>query len=202
MKIPPNNPASNNCRVPSGFTIIELLTAMVIGIVVVGGIVTLSVYTAQNYLAMTNYVEMDNQSRNALDNISREVRNASALMSFSTNNPQTLLLTNSLAGTWTKVTYNYDASAGTGTLSLEKSNEGAITLLTECDSFGFQLFNRYPTANLSFYSSTNSVTKKVDAKFCKVINMSWKCSRKILGSKLNTEIVQTAQVVLRNQVTQ
>ena len=32
----------------------------------------------------------------------------------------------------------------------------------------------------------------------KLIDVSWKCSRKIMGEKLNTESVQTAKIVIRN----
>jgi len=40
----------------------------------------------------------------------------------------------------------------------------------------------------------------VDINACKLINMTWKCSRTIFGSKRNTESIQTAQIVLRNKV--
>jgi len=99
------------------------------------------------------------------------------------------------------ITYN----SNSGTLALEKTGEQTQALLTGCDSFSFQLYNRYPDitkTNLSFYVSTNIVNGQLDKRFCKIIDMNWKCSRSILGSKLNTEIVQTAQVVLRNQVSE
>jgi hypothetical protein len=49
-----------------------------------------------------------------------------------------------------------------------------------------------------FFPATNSAGA-YDLSVCKLINMTWKCSRTVLGSKLNTESVQTAQVVLRNK---
>ncbi len=160
--------------------------------------VALTMISSIHFLAMTNYVSMDDQSRNALDQISREVRNASALVSFSTSNPQSLVLTNATLGQTTTLTYD----SATGNLTMSKTGQTIQTLLTGCGAFSFQLFDRYPNTNtFSFYPSTNGVGQ-VTALYCKVIDMNWKCSRNILGSKLNTEIVQTAQVVLRNQVTQ
>ena len=189
--------SSSNNKFSSGFTLVEMMVALGVGVVVIGVISCVTIFTAQNFLATTNYVDMDNQSRNALDNISRNVRNSSALLGFSTNNPQYLLLTNALAGTSSTITY--DANAGT--LTLAKSGEAKRTLLAHCDFFTFQLYNRFPdSGNLSFYRSTNAVNGQLDAQFCKVINLTWRCYRTIRGSKLNTEIVQTAQVVLRNQV--
>ena len=184
----------------SGFTLVEMVISIAVGLVVIASIMTLAIIAAQNFAATANYVQMNDQSRNALDRISREIRNASSLQAFSTNNPQYLVLTNSYRGTSATVTFD----AGTGTLTLAKTGESPLTLLSGCDSFSFQIFNRYPiinSTNITFARSTN-VSSTLDPRFCKVVNMSWKCSRTILGSKLNTEIVQTAQVVLRNQVTE
>jgi len=182
-----------------GFTLVELLVAFALGVMVVGGVCALAIFSAESFLATTNYVQLNNQSRIAVDLVSREIRNATALASFSTNDPQFLLLTNATTGKAATITY--DATARTVTLA--ETGETTQTLLTGCDDFSFQLFNRYPlitSDNVTFYSSTNFTTGQLDAKFCKVINMNWKCSRTIFGSKVNTEFVQTAQVVLRNQV--
>jgi hypothetical protein len=76
------------------------------------------------------------------------------------------------------------------------------SLLTNCDLFSFSLYDRVPnitSTNVSFYGSTNS-SGQVDSSVCKVINFTWKCSRSLLGTKCNTESVQTAQIVLRNKV--
>ncbi|HEX9046563.1 MAG TPA: hypothetical protein VF988_06005 [Verrucomicrobiae bacterium] len=196
MNIAPS--PSPSARQRAAFSLAELLVASAVGIIVVGMIASLAIFSANNLLAVSNYTAMDDQSRNALDKISREIRNATALVDFSNNSPQFLLLTNAQAGTSCKITYD----SGAGTLALQ-SGQTNSTLLTGCDSFSFELFDRYPlvtSTNLSFYYSTNFTTGNLDAKFCKVINMSWKCSRTVLGSKMNTEIVQTAQVVLRNKV--
>lgn len=185
----------------SGFTLVEMFISIAVGLVVIGAIMTLAVISAQNFAATANYVQMNDQSRNALDRISREIRNATALQSFSTNNPQYLVFTNSYHGKSATITFD----AGTGALTLDKTGEPTMSLLSGCDSFSFQIFNRYPIINstsITFARSTNAISNSLDPRFCKVVNMSWKCSRTILGSKLNTEIVQTAQVVLRNQVTE
>jgi type II secretory pathway pseudopilin PulG len=192
-----NIPARANCA--GGFTLIELLVSFGLGVVVIGGVLALSIFSSANFVGTANYVRLNDQSRNAVDQISREIRNATALVSFSTNNPQFLLLTNATLGKSTTVTYN----AASNTVTIAKSGQATQTLLTGCDNFSFQLYDRYPlitSTNISFYSSTNYATGQVDPKFCKVINMNWTCSRTILGSKLNTEFVQTAQVVMRNQV--
>jgi hypothetical protein len=72
--------------------------------------------------------------------------------------------------------------------------------LTECDRWDFELYQRTPKSGGTyvFYPATN-IAGAYDLSICKLIDMTWKCSRTILGSKANTESVQTAQVVLRNK---
>lgn len=186
----------------AGFTLLELLVSVGLGVVVIGVIVSMSIVTSWNYVATYNYVKMEDQSRNALDVINREIRNCTDLLSYSNGTVNTgssfLQLTNDYNNYG--VTLSYDGVAAT--LTMSKTGQSARTLLTQCDNFSFQLFNRVPnisSTNFTFYASTNG-TGAIDATLTKVINMNWKCSRTILGSKLNTEIVQTAQVVLRNKI--
>jgi Tfp pilus assembly protein PilW len=182
----------------TGFTLVEMMVALGVGTAVVGSLVTLSITTSWNYTATANYVQMDDQSRTALDKIGKEIRNSTALLSFTSGSAQTLVFTNANASDSMMLSYNH------GMLRMSKPGQATVTLLTGCDSFSFSLFNRVPLVNgtaFTFYASTNAAGT-VDPTITKVVNMTWKCSRSILGSKLNTEIVQTAQIVLRNKVTE
>jgi hypothetical protein len=87
--------------------------------------------------------------------------------------------------------------SNTRQLQLEKTGTTTRVLLTECDRWDFKLFTRAPNV-----TSTNIVFNPTqDLNACKLIDMSWKCSRTILGQPVNTESVQTAKVVLRNKIT-
>ncbi len=202
MNIYLSNSRPHRLPLSAGFTLLEMLVSVGLGVVVIGVIVSISIVTSWNYVATYNYVKMEDQSRNALDIINREIRNCTDLVSYSNNTNNTassfLKLTNDYANYG--VTLSYDGAADT--LTMAKTGESTRTLLTQCDNFSFQLFNRVPnigSTNFTFYASTNGAGA-IDATLTKVINMNWKCSRTILGSKLNTEIVQTAQVVLRNKI--
>src|SRR5690242_21965349 len=85
MKLKSQNWLSSRMRL-GGFTLAELMISIAVGVVVVGAVAALSVISVQNFAAMSNYVQMNDQSRIALDKISREVRKATALVAFSTNN--------------------------------------------------------------------------------------------------------------------
>jgi hypothetical protein len=66
-------------------------------------------------------------------------------------------------------------------------------LLTNCDFLSFQVYNRIPYTN-SFDHFQAGV-----AENGKLISVTWVCSRTVVGSKLNTESVQTAQIVIRKE---
>lgn len=180
-------------------TLVEVVVTLAISGIVLVSVISLTIFTARGFAMMSNYVNLDQQSRLAVDKLGRIIRNASALTSYSNGSTtKSLTLKDDLSGTTTVITY--DANAGTVITRATKSGVTTTTTnLTECDDWSFTLYNRAPdtgsfATNIVFYSTTN-------AEFCKMIDLSWKCSRKVQALKLNTESVQTAQIVLRNQVT-
>ena len=56
------------------------------------------------------------------------------------------------------------------------------------------MFQRNPIGG-TFDQFTNTLT----AATCKLVQVSWVCSRKILQGKVNTESVQTSKIVIRKQ---
>jgi hypothetical protein len=176
-----------------GFTLIEASVAFGLATLVLAVVASIMVYSARTFSAMGNYVDLDLHSRQALDIISREVRQATAVADCQTNASVCYItLTNADDLSFVKISWNKDAA----TLSLEKTGLDPMVVLTGCDRWKVWLYNRAPninSTNLSFNPATSLAN-------CKLVNMSWKCSRTILGSKLNTESVQTAQIVLRNKV--
>ncbi|MDE3068331.1 MAG: prepilin-type N-terminal cleavage/methylation domain-containing protein [Verrucomicrobiota bacterium] len=182
----------------NGFTLMETMVAAATGALLMAAVSGLSIFTARSYVAVDNYMDLSQRSRSTADNLGRIIRNSSALLAFSTNNPASLTLYDGTTGATNTITYD----STTGTLVLAQSGQSPQTNLVQCDQWSFQLYDRYPiisSTNITFCASTNS-SGQLDPKYCKVINLSWKCSRKIIGLKLNTEDVQTAQIVLRNQV--
>lgn len=199
MKTPATHSPSRR-RSAAGFTLMEMLVTMLAGSVIIGSLISLGIFTSRSFFMMGNYSDLDAQSRNAVDILGREIRNSSDLLAYSTTTPKYLFLTNATEGTSDMLVYN----ASAGTLTLIKLYYSSVTapldktLLTHCDLFDFSLYDRAPditATNITFYAATNAST-------CKVINFSWKCSRQIFGTKLNTESVQTAQINLRNKTTE
>ena len=169
----------------TGWTLVEMLVATGISSLVLGALMILSMFTARSFAALGNYSDLDRASRNALDTLTSEIRGARSVGSWSTNQ---LVLTNAVDGTVFSYTYNPTNS----TLTRQWGADSNV-LLTGCDYFYFHIWLRNPTNGFAFpYSATNQVY------LAKLVDVSWKCSRQILGNKVNTESVQTASIVIRN----
>jgi hypothetical protein len=127
-----------------------------------------------------------------------EMRQASQVVSFQKSSSNSWLALTNAQVIGGDVKYSWDSTSRN--LVRQKSGQPAFTNLTECDLWDFQLYQRTPHTNGAylFYPATNTAGA-TDVTICKLINMTWKCSRTIVSKKLNTENVQSAQVVLRNK---
>ncbi len=178
-------------------TLVEVMVSVALGSMLVAMAGSLWLFGSRSFAAMSNYTDLDAKSRNALDQMSREIRQATRVMGFdNTGTTRWLSVTNADEGSTTRYTWN----GARRTLLRQKTGEPDQVYLTECDRWDFQLFQRSPQidATYIFVPATNE-HGVYDVSICKLINMTWKCSRTILGSPVNTESVQTAQVVLRNK---
>ena len=185
-------------RGKAAFTLIEMLVVIVISVVIMGAVVSLWIFSARSFTAIGNYNDLDSKSRYAIDSMLRDMREATLVTAYASNSTSmTVTITNSQSAS-SGTTYTWDSTSRN--LVRQKTGEADKTFLTECDLWNVQLYQRTPLTNgtFAFYPATNS-SGVLDTTICKLINMNWKCSRTILGSKLNTENVQTAQVVLRNK---
>jgi hypothetical protein len=78
---------------------------------------------------------------------------------------------------------------------LTRAKDGVTTdLLTQCDTLNFNIYQRNTTNG-----TYDQYPTSVEASNCKVVQVSWTCSRTITGTKLNTETVQSTKIVIRNQ---
>src|SRR5262249_53544288 len=66
-------------------TLPEVMVATSVGMLVMAGVAALFMTSSRSFAAMSNYVGMDARSRNALDWMTREIRQAGDLVEFSTN---------------------------------------------------------------------------------------------------------------------
>ena len=174
----------NQRRQSAGWVLTESMLSVGIGISFLVGLMGIFISSSVSFVGIGNYINLDRSSRNALDRMTWNIRNAKVLTSF---DPTELVFTYDEAGT-TNLTYRYDASARA--LTEEWTVSGATTvntLLTACDSLAFSLYDRDLVT-----------TTDVSAGQGKVIGVTWHCSSSAV-SCTNTEYMQQAQIVIRNQ---
>jgi prepilin-type N-terminal cleavage/methylation domain-containing protein len=174
-------------KTQAGMTLPEVMMAVLIGSIVVGAIMILFMFSGRSFAALGNYVDLDSKSRDALDKMVTEIRQAKVLAAYATNS---LTFTNFSDQ---QLTYTWDPSAKTLTRAINGTPD-ATPLLTQCGQINFKIYQRNPISGIyEFFVQTNNVS------VCKLVEISWVCSRKILGNAVNSESVQTAKIVIRNQ---
>lgn len=165
-----------------GWTLVETMVALFGGSVVLGSILATGNMVNSSLAAIVNYNELSKYSRNTLDTMTRDLRNTAVVTSIGDTH---VTVSNSITGD--NITYAWDGSD----LFTRTENGEKTVLLRSCDTLVFHGYQRNPTNNLQFLpASTPSQVK--------LISVSWRCSRTILGAKINTESVQTAQICIRN----
>jgi len=172
------------------FTLAEMLVAVGAASIVLVMVVVVFLFGLRSFAAMSNYAELSGKSRQSLDLLLRDIRQATNVVSINTNLPIKSLTLATYDGT---VTYSWDSNASvlTTTKAYPSGTTIVQTNLTGCEQWNFFLYQRTPTNGYVFYPTT-------DLRLCKLIEMSWKCSRTMLGKKVNSEEIMTAQVVIRN----
>lgn len=133
---------------------------------------------------MVNYVDLDHYNRIALDRMTREIRQVRALTSFS----KTSLVFEDYDGT--KLRYEYFPA--TRSLKRQRGAAPEELLLEQCDALTFAMYQRAPSPG------TYDLIPASSPAICKVVTMTWNCSRTLFGRKANTEQGQTAKIVIRN----
>jgi hypothetical protein len=142
--------------------------------------------------SMYNYCLLDQYNRQAMDQLTREIRQSKKVLSYSTNSI-TIQAVNDDGSTPT-VTYSFSPS--TRKMVRTSSDGTSKILLNNCSLLSFQLFTRCPSNGVfgSFPVAVNNWSNTV-----KVLQLTWKTSMSLPSGVINSENVQTARIVIRKQ---
>ena len=173
-------------RGASGMALVEAMMAIGLTGLIMTALVGISVFSGRSFVAMANYVELDDGNRIAIDTLTRDLRSCNRVFFCTTN----FLALEDYDGfylyyvhsPWTKELWRYKAGE-------------VKTLLSGCEDLEFHLGKR------NTQPGTLDQYPAATANEAKVVDVSWKCHRTILGLKANTEAVQTAKIVIRRQGT-
>jgi hypothetical protein len=152
---------------------------------------SLYLFSLKGFNAVSNYSVLDKNNRAAMDLLTSEVRESLRVSSF-TKNPPSLTIeytTNYF------ITYSFDTTKNWMTRST--SAGASQVLLTNCSVLDFKLFTRCPS-NFQwgvFPVGTNDWQGSI-----KLVQLTWKSSiTNHPNETVNSENVQTAQIVIRKQ---
>jgi hypothetical protein len=169
-------------RRAAAFTLVEGMVATAVGLLLMTAVLSFFFYSNRSFAAMANYMDLDQRTQFALDKMSREIRQVTALTGYSSTN---LIFQDNDGLT---LSYVYDANLQ----ALTRSKSGVTeNLLTNCSSLQFSIFQRTPSNNTFQPWTATSVTNT------KAIELTWNCYRTISGVKINTENMQSAKIVIR-----
>jgi len=176
---------TNRKTCSSAFTLPELLVSVALGVILLAAAVTFYGFSMTSFASMTNYSDLTNQSRNASDMISRDVRSATSIASASTNQ----LVLHVPDGT--NVTYTYDVAGGT--LTRVKGGDSR-TLLKGITSLNFSLYQRQtnPYAAYEVFPTGNAANAKL-------VGFKWSATRRVVGSLNDSDALEAAIVQMRNE---
>ena len=172
---------SNGC---AGQTLASTLVSIALASLLFAALAATYLYSARSFVGLGNYMEMDGNARTALDTMTADIRQADRLSAFSSNSVSFDFGTNQLI-------YSLD-------LTQRRLNRQFASftrsVLGDCDDVRFEVFQRNPTnGNYDYFPDSGTATD------CKVVQVTVLCSRKILGVRANSTIVESAKVVMRNQ---
>lgn len=120
----------------SGFTLTEVLIAVVIGAMLMGAVMSSFIFIAKSCVSLNDYTELDTEARVAIERFSREVRAAKDISGFSASG---MVLT--IPGAGGDYTVNYTYVPGDKAFYRAYGTASQEALLTGVEYFTLKRFN-------------------------------------------------------------
>jgi hypothetical protein len=170
--------------------LIEMAVSAGLGTLVLGAVVLCGLHSTKGFALIANYVDLDRTSRNSLDRIISDIRQADRMTYFATNRMD-FQTTDPYSGATNSLSFIYNPTTKVLTRLL---NTQSTVLLTGCDYWNPKIFQRCTTTN-GFDQYPVDDPSRPD--LCKEVQLNWICSRSLLGMTNSTESIQSATVVIR-----
>ncbi len=181
-------------RARQGWTLMEVMIAVGIFTLVGMALMGTYIFSVKSMASLAAYSVLDAQNRQAMDQLTCEIRQSKQVVAYTTN-------------TITLLTANYDGSIGptiryifnptTKKMIRRNLSEGSDkVLLDNCSLLQFSLYTRCPSnQNFGvFPPAFNNWSNTV-----KVLQLTWKTSITQPSGIINSENIQTARIVIRKQ---
>ena len=181
-------------RASQAWSLIEMMVGVGVFSISALALASIFMFSLRSYTAMANYAVLDQYNRQAMDQLTYEIRQAQQVTSYASNaNSSSLSIVN---GTGVNVTYTFD---GANQRVLRTASDGSNKImLTNCSLLSFGLYMRPPTNGTFDVYPVNLGTNW--QQLVKVVQLSWKTKMTISPTtQVNSEDIQTARIVIRKQ---
>jgi prepilin-type N-terminal cleavage/methylation domain-containing protein len=187
------------CIKPAGktncaWTLVEMMVALAVFSICGLALMGLYIFGIKSMASMCNYSLLDQCNRQAMNQLTREIRQSTQVLGYSTNSI-TIQTGNSDGTPGPVVTYSFNGTSQT--LMRQNLSDGTSqVLLNNCSLLSFKLFMRCPSNAVFgiFPVATANWSNTV-----KVLQLTWKTSMQVPSGPINSENIQTARVVIRKQ---
>lgn len=179
-------------RTRQAWTLPEMIVAT--GIFTLLGIALMGayIYGVKGMASMYSYALLDQKNRQAMDQLTQEIRQSKNVLSYTTNSI-TILTADQHGSNGPVATYVFSPSTKR---MLRNSSDGTSKVLLEnCSLLQFDLYTRCPSNLFGIFPvAVNNWSNTV-----KVLQLTWKTSITQPSGIANSENVQTARIVIRKQ---
>jgi hypothetical protein len=185
-------------KIPSkarqGWTVLEMMVGVGIFSLVGMALMGTYIFSVKSMASMYSYALLDASNRQAMDQLTAEIRQSRRVLAYTTNSI-TVLAVNPDTGVESRVMYSFSPS--TKKMLRQNISDGTSKMLLEnCSLLKFDLFTRCPSNAVfgAFPVAVNNWSNTV-----KVLQLTWKTSVTKPSGIVNSENVQTARIVIRKQ---
>lgn len=172
---------------PAGWTLVEMMIAVAIFSIAGAAVGSAYIFSLRSFQALSNYSVLDQQNREAVDQLTREIRAAKLVTAYNNGSSSSLHLISRANADITYTINNYSQELR------RTSNSVTSVLLRDCNLIQFGVGSRP-------FAQDGTFTPTTDTNQIKVVYLSWKTGRSLPGGVTNSENIQTAQVVMRNKL--
>lgn len=174
-----------------GWTLVEMMVAVGIFTLVGMALMGTYIFSVKSMASMYSYALLDAYNRQAMDLLTREIRQSKRVQAYTTNSI-TIVTPNDDGTDGPTVKYVFNPT--TKKMVRICSDGTSRLLLDNCNLLQFQLFTRCPSNGVfgSFPAAVNNWSNSV-----KVLQLTWKTSITQPNQIANSENVQTARIVIR-----
>jgi type II secretory pathway pseudopilin PulG len=185
-------PIARKNRKVRAFTLIEVMVSMTLTVIAMAGVLSSIIMMARSSYTVTNYADMEAESRRGLERFAQDVRSAQSITWNSTTSITLTVPTGDTTNPTYTCTYGYDSYSNT--FSRFQGSQTTV-LFTGIQSGTFEL-KGYKIGGITAVDLTNLVIASNDTKQIQ-LSLATQRTRATVGT--TTQKVISARFILRNK---